>query len=335
MKNPLISILIPVKNSAPFLKECIDSILIQSYSNWQLITVDDHSTDSSYKLLEEYASNDKRIIVLKNNGNGIIDALRTAFKLAIGELITRMDSDDIMARDKLLTLCNNLLQSGKGHIATGLVKYFCADTLGNGYKEYEKWLNKLTTNGDNFSEIYKECVIPSPCWMVYRSDLDKCKAFSSHRYPEDYDLCFRFYQNNLKCIPCNELIHYWRDSRSRASRNDPNYSDNNFLDLKLHYFLKLSYNKDHSLILWGAGKKGKKTAKILIQKSIPFYWICNNKNKVGKTIYTKKILDIDDLNRIKDPQIIITVAQIGAQCDIINELKKKQLKNMKDYFFFC
>jgi len=56
----------------------------------------------------------------------------------------------------------------------------------------------LTAKGNNFQEIYKECVIPSPCWMIYRTDMDKCQAFLPNRYPEDYDLCFRFYENGMR-----------------------------------------------------------------------------------------------------------------------------------------
>ena len=82
-----------------------------------------------------------------------------------------MDSDDIMPIHKIKALKTNLIIHGEGHIATGLVKYISENELGEGFQKYENWLNTLTREGANFSEIYKECVIPSPCWMVYRNDL--------------------------------------------------------------------------------------------------------------------------------------------------------------------
>ena len=72
MKQPLISILIPFKNTELFLRECINSIINQTYSNWELLIIDDHSTDKSYDLVEDYANKDKRIKLYKNDGSGII-----------------------------------------------------------------------------------------------------------------------------------------------------------------------------------------------------------------------------------------------------------------------
>src|SRR5690606_10347489 len=132
--------------------------------------------------------------VFKNLGNGIIDALKLGFKNSSGHFITRMDSDDVMAPNKLQRMCQDLLTHGKGHLALGLVSYFCEGELGEGYQNYEKWLNTLTRSGTNYTDIYKECVIPSPCWMVHRDDLMACGSFESTTYPEDYDLAFRFYE---------------------------------------------------------------------------------------------------------------------------------------------
>ena len=108
MNNPLISILMPVKNAGLFLDECLNSILEQSYSKWELIAVNDNSTDNSLNLLNIHAKKDKRIKVLKNKGKGIIDALRSAYKQSQGEFISRMDADDLMAVDKLKVLKNNI-----------------------------------------------------------------------------------------------------------------------------------------------------------------------------------------------------------------------------------
>jgi len=171
MQNPLISILIPFKNTEEFLPECLQSIINQSYTNWELLIVDDNSTDESFNLVESFANKDSRIKLFKNNGFGIISALRLAFSKSKGELVTRMDSDDIMFPNKLEVLSNNLIKNGRKHIAIGLVKYFSEAGIGDGYSKYETWINNLTFQGSNYSEIYKECVIPSPCWMVYREDL--------------------------------------------------------------------------------------------------------------------------------------------------------------------
>jgi len=335
MQNPLVSILIPFKNTASFLDECINSILNQTYKNWELIIIDDHSSDNSYSIVNSYAKNDDRITLFKNSGSGIIDALKLAFSRSSGHLITRMDSDDIMRSEKIETLVNNLLQYGKSHVAVGLVNYFSEEGVKSGYKSYEVWLNTLTKTGTNYSEIYKEYVIPSPCWMVYKEDLISVDGFNPGRYPEDYDLAFRFYKQGLKCIPCNTILHDWRDYNSRTSRTHIHYAENHFIDLKLHYFLELDFDKNKTLVVWGAGNKGKKIAKTLIEKDINFEWICDNPKKIGKEIYGKIMYPFSYLKTVKNSQSIISVANKTAQDEIKHFMNNLNFQPIMDYVFFC
>jgi glycosyltransferase involved in cell wall biosynthesis len=335
MQKPLISILTPFKNTAHFLPECINSILNQSYEYWELLIVDDHSSDSGYNLVETYAKKDSRINLFKNSGHGIIEALRFAFSQSNGEYITRMDSDDIMHPEKLQIMLNDLQNHGKQHVALGLVNYFSDEGISDGYSRYETWLNELTNRGTSYSEIYKECVIPSPCWMVHRDDLIHCEAFNPNRYPEDYDLTFRFYKYGIKCIPNHKLLHYWRDYPTRTSRTHEHYAQNYFLDIKLHYFLELDYDASRQLTVWGAGSKGKTIAKNLSKKNIPFTWICDNPKKVDKKIYGHKLYNFEYLKQLHNPQSIVTVANEEAQSKIKDFFQQQQMKPMHDYFFFC
>jgi len=325
----------PVKNAAQYIAECLNSIVHQSFSNWELIAVNDHSIDHTFKILKEFEANEARIKIFNNEGNGIIEALRLAYKNSKGNYITRMDADDIMLPNKIETLYQNLKKYGLQHIAIGQVSYFSANKLGQGYLNYANWLNRLTENGNNYNELYKECVIPSPSWMLHKSDFDKCGAFNENTYPEDYDLCFRFYQSGLKCIPCNQVIHKWRDYPERTSRNDEHYADNKFIALKCSYFLKLNWNKERPLIIWGAGKKGKAIAKYFADKNIKFMWLCNNENKIGHIIFNVKLQSIETLSNFVNPQIIIAIANPMEQKHIKKTLLNKKLRSMNDYFFFC
>ncbi|MGB1231016.1 MAG: glycosyltransferase family 2 protein [Winogradskyella sp.] len=335
MSQTLVSILIPFKNTDAFIGDCVNSILKQTYQNWEAIFIDDTSEDKSFKIIENYTKKDARIQLYTNKGIGIIDALKTAFSNASGNYITRMDSDDIMSNNRLEVMLNSLKTHGKKHLAIGQVNYFRADGLSAGYARYQTWLNQLTETGSNYSEIYKECVIPSPCWMLHRNDFIACKGFEPNRYPEDYDLAFRFYKANYKCIPCNEILLYWRDYSTRTSRTHKHYAQNYFLDIKVHYFLELDYNPKRPLTLWGAGKKGKSVAKLLIAKNIPFYWVCDNPKKIGKDIYGQQLLNFKHLERLNHPQSIVTVANETAQKAIRLYFENLNLQPATDYFFFC
>ncbi len=335
MAGSLVSILIPYKNTAGYITDCLDSILAQTYTNWEVIAINDHSTDASYEIVQEYAQQDARIKTYINSGNGIIQALRTAYLKSNGLFITRMDSDDVMTKKRISHMARDLTQKGIGHLSVGQVHYFSAEGISNGYERYEKWLNALTEKGINFSEIYKECVIPSPCWMVHRSDLDACGAFESNRYPEDYDLAFRFYATGFQIIPCNEILLLWRDYDARTSRTSEHYAQNYFLDIKLHYFLKLHWDKSRPLAIWGAGKKGKQIAQMLQVEKVDFIWICDNPKKIGKEIYGVTLKPFQHLTQVANFQTIITVANESEQQDIRNYLYQLEKKPMTDYFFFC
>lgn len=100
--NNLVSIVTPVHNSEAFLKGCIDSVLSQSYENWEHILVDDCSTDNSARIVKEYADKDSRIQLIslkENSGAGV--ARNKGIKVAAGDYIAFLDSDDLWAPEKL------------------------------------------------------------------------------------------------------------------------------------------------------------------------------------------------------------------------------------------
>lgn len=330
----MISILLPVFNTEKYLPECLESILNQTETDWELLAVDDFSTDKSFEIIKAFSEKDNRIKVFKNQQKGIIPALRLAFETSQGDLISRMDSDDKMMPRKLEILKNKLSKKGRGHIATGCVKYFSEEGLRDGYRRYEKWLNNLTKTSSNFDEIYKECVIPSPNWMVFREDLIPCGAFNSNAYPEDYDLCFRFYQNDLNVIGSQEVTHLWRDYPNRTSRISETYSNNQYFELKLPYFLELDYDENRPLVLWGAGRKGKKIARLLFEKKVPFYWVCNNEKKWNIELFGTKMADFNWIKTLENPQIIIAVASPDGLVEIHNFLDKNEFKLKTHYFHF-
>jgi len=330
MTNTLeVSILMPVKNTAPFLVECLASILQQTFKDWELIVVDDNSTDGSYQILSGYAKQEARIKLLKNEQQGIIAALQLAYRHSIGQFITRMDSDDIMELDKLELMLNQLQLKGSGHIAVGLVNYFSDAKLGEGYLNYAQWLNKLTTSETNFTDIYKECSIPSPCWMISRTDFDSCGGFNSEVYPEDYDLAFRFRKAGLKIAAVKKVIHQWRDYETRTSRTEANYADNRFAELKIMHFLEQDYNSTLLLILWGAGKKGKKLAQLLTDKGVTFKWVTNNTNKIGKDIYGIILQDMQSLTSLEKARVIVALSSPKDS----NDIAKVKNNNLNHQYF--
>ncbi len=327
----------PVKNTEKYLVACLDSIVAQTYTDWELIAVNDHSTDGSNAILNKYAKADKRkrIRVLSNEGTGIISALRMAYRNSKGLYITRMDSDDLMTKQKLELFVARLEEIGEGHIVTGYVEYIndASTPLGEGYRKYAAWLNQLTKEENNYKDIYKECPLASPNWMIVRKDFEKAEAFIPDIYPEDYDLCFRFREKALTISAVQEVTHFWRDYPNRTSRTDDNYKDNKFTALKVYHFVKSDKRDSHQLILWGAGPKGKAVAKELLCRGISFGWVTDNLKKIGQDIYGVVLENADTIiNQSSPSQYIIGVSQRGAQEDIERRLASK---DQKEIYYFC
>lgn len=332
----MISILLPNYNNASYLTDCLESVIAQTYTDWELIAVDDYSTDHSWALLQQYALSDKRIHCFQNKGQkGVIGALQTAFLYSQYPLVTRMDADDLMPPSKLQLLKSLLLEKGKGWVTTGKVKYFSGESLGNGYKRYEAWLNSLMEQENHYQHIYKECPLPSPAWMAYKSDLEACGAFTPETYPEDYDLCFRMYEQGLNIASTSELVHLWRDHAQRSTRTTLTYADHTFLELKMFYFLKVDYKPSRPLVVWGAGKKGKRAAKYLLSEGIPFSWVCNTPEKIGKDIYGVRMEATTSIDITQKPFVLVMVAAVEGQATITRQLTDWGLAVQQDYFFFC
>jgi glycosyltransferase involved in cell wall biosynthesis len=327
----MISIVMPVRNASKYLDECLLSIQNQSITDWELIAINDHSTDNSLEVLQSYSESDERVSVLNTNGKGIIDALSFAFSRSKGEFITRMDADDRMAEDKL-ELMSNELESNLNSIITTKVSYFSEGELGDGYIKYENWLNQFVDNQNHYDGIYQECVLPSPSWMMTKATLELLGGFKGLQYPEDYDLCFKAYQVKIPIIGIDKKLHFWRDYSERTSRHDPNYADNSFLNIKTEYFLKCDMKLNSPLILWGAGKKGKKIAQILIEKEVEFIWATNNLAKLKVPIYNKQLVLDEEITNITNAQVIIAIADKKASEGILKILQNSECDQI---YYFC
>lgn len=326
-----ISIITPFYNAEPFLAECIESIISQSYDNWELILVNDMSNDIGNSIAKSYSQKDERIKLFQNKDKGLINALRIAYTNTTGTYITRMDADDIMTVNKLEIMLDHLKKHGSGYVCVGKVKYFSENELGDGYRRYERWLNDLTESCSNFEGIFRECSIPSPNFLIHRIDFDQIGGFDRDDYPEDYDLAFRMYQNGLKVCSVNEVTHHWRDHSTRSTRTQDHYQPLSFIPLKVKYFLAIEHNPDKTLILWGAGTKGKIIARELIKRKINFQWITDNLNKVGHNIYNIVLKDPQTIN-FENTQVILGVSNPEEILEIVFLLDKVESLNYWRFF---
>jgi len=293
----MISILLPFHNAAPWIEETILSIQQQSCTNWELIVINDFSTDNSNSILQELAKSDSRIHIFQNGHKGIIPALKLALSKATGEFLTRMDADDIMPDGRLKLMTNTLKSLPRKTVVTGKVKYFGEQVISRGYLAYEAWLNERIEQNDHYNHIYRECVVASPNWMTRSEDIRAFDIFSNLNYPEDYDMTFRWMENEFQIHSINETTLFWREHPDRTSRNSDIYDQASFFELKLSWFCRL--HSTDSVAILGAGTKGKITADFLNKRNINFNWYDLEWEKYGAPISGKQIQNYELLKAQK------------------------------------
>ena len=199
MKNPKVSILMPAYNSEQYVAEAIESILNQTFTDFEFIIINDGSTDNTARIVRKYAKQDERIRFIDSHRNrGFIARLNQCLDLARGEYIAKMDSDDISLPERLEKQVRFLDE----HIECGLV--------GCGFRAFDK---------GNFSIIhpYKVGMIDmlrtcaTTIIMARKSVVDKFNLRFDPNYPcaEDYD----FYSRFLRCADIynlQEILYLYR-----------------------------------------------------------------------------------------------------------------------------
>ena len=123
MPNPLISIIVPIYKVEPYLRRCLDSIVNQTYTNLEIILVDDGSPDACPQICDEYAIKDKRIVVLHKENGGLSDARNVGTLKATGEYLYYLDSDDELPSDTIETMVTSLKEHPKAETIIG--KMYC------------------------------------------------------------------------------------------------------------------------------------------------------------------------------------------------------------------
>ena len=205
--KPFISVIMPVYNAEQYLSASIDSILEQSYTHFELIIVNDGSTDGSQVIIEHYT--DPRIINITHTQNkGLIASLNEAIVSAKGDMIVRMDADDIAFKDRVQKQVQYLLDHPAIDIV-GTHAVFFETNINSPMVNWELDLKTITPSSIKKALTWENCMIhPSICM---RSEIAKSLLYNAHQKNyEDYDLWLRATATNLNIAKIDEALLYYR-----------------------------------------------------------------------------------------------------------------------------
>ena len=208
------SVLVPVYNVEKYLRECIDSVLKQTYQNWELILIDDGSTDSSGKICDEYAKEYTNIIVIHNQNKGLLLSRRDAIKKSRGDFLLFLDSDDCLRNDALCLLSKIIYEYDSDLV-------FFNASIEKGYskacRNYQ-FYNKQVFYGEEKACLYKLLIttndLNNMCFKAIKRTIvnieDEYISYSFVRNGEDLLQSLPIIDKAKKISYLDAILYYYR-----------------------------------------------------------------------------------------------------------------------------
>ncbi|MBQ3691504.1 MAG: glycosyltransferase [Bacteroidales bacterium] len=187
-ENPLVSVIVPIYKVENYLRECVDSIISQSYNNLEIILVDDGSPDNCPKICDEYAQKDSRIKVIHKPNGGLSDARNAGIEIAKGEYLSFVDSDDVIHPQMIEVLMKPLIED------KCLKMSACQFLEFDDSKEFEKNQELKPLETIDYQEYFTKKIWATAWGKVYERRLFENIKYPVGRYHEDefttYKVCY-------------------------------------------------------------------------------------------------------------------------------------------------
>ena len=212
---PLVSILLPVYNSEKFIKKAIESIIYQTYKNWELLILYDKSSDNSLKIIEELLKNDERIRLIFNTNKGLINSLNYGIKKSKGEYIARMDSDDISLPNRIKLQIRHIIKHK-------------LDVCGCHYFRINE-KDKITdisyvplTHKNCFIRLFSSVPFAHPSTIIRKNFLitNNLTYGINSTYAEDLDMWINSYNSGAKFGNIDKVLFKYRVLENSLSRQN-------------------------------------------------------------------------------------------------------------------
>ncbi len=208
-KQPLISWLIAVYNTADYLRQCLDSVIAQTYPYWEVILVNDGSTDDSAAICDEYAAKDERIRVLHKANTGKPDTLNLALTMVRGDYVGVIDSDDWIDPRLSEVLLNAMQQTGKDSAGCGYLNEFVNETIEDPVCGQLQPLSAV----EAIVMLYDRRLYGYLPGRLYKRQLLVEPIPSIGRY-EDFAVLYQWLSHGNGMVLCPEVLYHYRQRRS-------------------------------------------------------------------------------------------------------------------------
>ena len=325
----------PVRDAAPTLDAAIESLLAQTDRAWELVAVDDGSTDATPEILAALARRDARVRVVRGERRGLVPALEAGLAAATGGLIARLDADDLCAPERLACQRRHLDAHPEVGLVASRVRFGGDARTAAGFARYVEWTNGLLTHDEISLARFVESPLVHPSVMFRRALVERWGGYRTGDFPEDYELWLRWLEAGVRMEKLAEPLLDWNDSPARLSRRDPRYDPETFYRVKGPYLARwLAANNPHhpAVILWGAGRVTRRRARPLVEHGVTIEaFVDVDPRKLGRPIDGRPVLKPSDLPPPGRAFVVSYVGGADARGEIETHLQRAGYRRGVDY----
>jgi glycosyltransferase involved in cell wall biosynthesis len=325
----LISVLLPVKDASATLPDALAGVLAQREAPpFEVVCVDDASVDATPALLSAARRSDARVRVVRGAGRGLVAALNLGLSHCRGELIARMDADDVVEPDRL-RLQTEMLRRDPGLGAAGSLVHCIPRPLSPGLARLEQWLNDTVTAEQCTNGRFIESPLVHPSATFRREALDQ--GWEDHGWAEDWDLLLRMVERGWRLAKVPRVLLRWRDTPTRLTRTGTAYREASMFRLRAHYLARGPL-RGRPFDIWGAGPTGKRLARELEahgRRPRTFYDVDSKKRLArGRPVHGER-----DLPPAGEALMLCAVGAAGAREEIRALLERHKYREGEDFLF--
>lgn len=240
----LVSIIIPVYNQEKYLAETLQSVINQTYSNWECILVNDGSVDNSIAIINDYLAQDQRFHFINSENKGVSNARNLALKQVNGDFILFLDGDDLIHPEKIQIALSNFEENTNLSIVFTTTNYF-QDSIEN-----ILYPMKIDENLLNFTDLLlywnEKIILPIHSAIIKKSVFEGIEFNTNLTAQEDWLVWLRLFQKNPKVIVLDTVLSYYRKHDSSRTQSF-SLKDDHFKALEI--FEKYIDSESYKLLL--------------------------------------------------------------------------------------
>lgn len=303
----------PVRNGERWLAGTLGSIRRLRGVDFEVVAVDDGSTDATPVMLTAFAREDERVLVLRQSASGLVAALNAGLEAARGSWVARLDADDLAHPDRLRLQVDAGRREG-WDVVSSLVRCFPRAVMGKGLLRYEQWQNALVTHDAMARERFVESPLVHPSAIFLRERVLAVGGYRDLGWAEDYDLWLRLFAAGARFGKVRRILTLWRDHPRRYTRTAAACAADALRACKATHLISGPLNGATGFWMAGTGVDGKRLGRAIVAHGgVLRGWLDVNPRRLGQRIAGAPVLRFEEATLRPGELVLVAVGSEGGR----------------------